>query len=88
MQNDVLRCKTTSDEKFGKRNKTQKKRYDIKRKSTILYTLENAHNPEVVGSSPASATRSSSRNGFRYDYFFVLVCYVLSYHKSILAFGR
>ena len=56
MQNDVLRCKTTSDEKFGKRNKTQKKRYDIKQKSTILYTLENAHNPEVVGSSPASAT--------------------------------
>ena len=32
-----------------------------------------AHNPEVVGSSPASATRSSSRNGFRYDYFFVLI---------------
>ena len=28
-----------------------------------------AHNPEVVGSSPASATRSSSRNGFRCDYF-------------------
>ena len=31
------------------------------------------HNPEVGGSSPPSATRSSSRNGFRYDYFFVLV---------------
>ena len=31
-----------------------------------------AHNPEVVGSSPASATKSSSRNGFRYDYFFVI----------------
>ena len=30
------------------------------------------HNPEVVGSSPASATRSSSRNGFRYDYFFAV----------------
>ena len=58
MQNDVLRCKTTSDEKFGKHNKTQKKRYNIKQKSTILYTLENAHNPEVVGSSPASATRN------------------------------
>lgn len=42
MQNDVLRCKTTSDEKFGKRNKTQKKRYNITQKSTILYTLENA----------------------------------------------
>ena len=61
MQNDVLRCKTTSDEKSGKRNKTQKKRYDITRKSTILYTLENAHNPEVVGSSPASATITEIR---------------------------
>ena len=26
--------------------------------------------------------RSSSRNGFRYDCFFVLVRYVLSYHKK------
>ena len=26
-------------------------------------------------------TRSSSRNGFRYDYFFVLIRYVLSYQK-------
>ena len=56
MQNDVLRCKTTSDKKFVKLVKVWRKRYDITRKSTILYTLENAHNPEVVGSSPASAT--------------------------------
>ena len=42
----------------------------------------SAHNRSVVGSSPASATRSSSRNGFRYDYFFVLVRYLLSYYKN------
>ena len=41
-----------------------------------------AHNPEVGGSSPPPATRSSSRNGFRYDYFFVLVRCGLSYHKN------
>ena len=29
-----------------------------------------------------SRTISSSRNGFRYDYFFALVRYGLSYHKS------
>ena len=40
------------------------------------------HNPEVVGSSPASATRSSSRNGFRYDYFFILVRYIHSKHYN------
>ena len=42
MQNDVLRCKTTSDEKFVKLVQIWRKRYDITRKSTILYTLENA----------------------------------------------
>ena len=64
MQNDVLRCITTSDEKFVKLVQIWRKRYDITRKSTILYTLENAHNPEVVGSSPASASMSSVHNGF------------------------
>ena len=37
-----------------------------------LCKLTSPHNPEVVGSSPASATRLSSRNGFRYDYFFAV----------------
>ena len=45
----------------------------------VLNGKTNPHNPEVVGSSPASATMSSSRNGFRYDYFFVLVRYALPY---------
>ena len=41
-----------------------------------------AHNPEVGGSSPPSATRSSRRNEFRYDDFFVLFRHLRSYHKN------
>ena len=44
-----------------------------------------AHNPEVVGSSPASATRSSSRNGFCYDYFFALVSFIRLAYLLFLA---
>ena len=37
----------------------------------IFHLLQNDiyKNPEVVGSSPASATSTSSDNGFRYRYF-------------------
>ena len=43
---------------------------NICKKKFGILQLSGPHNPEVVGSSPASATISSSRNGFRYDYFF------------------
>jgi hypothetical protein len=37
----------------------------------ISLGLAFTHSPEAVGSSPASATISSSHNGIRYDYFLI-----------------
>ena len=35
-----------------------------------------------------SRTRLSSRNGFRYGYFFVLISYLRSYHKSTVFLSK